>query len=211
MKRVCAYAVATLMVLAAANAASAVTTIYTDESSFLGAIGFDYYLEDFSSFSYGSSQDASLNFGPTNGFSYTVAASSSTLYSGPGNMSTNNATAALVFTFTGSPVTAVGGFFWPTDMGGNSLVGRIDLTLSDGTVLNLTNTDFDTFSGFVTDGPAFTSIVIASEQGGVSYQWPTADHLYVGQAMPAAVPAPGALGLVVLGAGLLRRLRRKTA
>jgi len=209
MKRVTASLVATLLVLAAANAASAGATVYTDEAGFVGAIQPNYYLEDFGSFTYGSYQGASLNFGPTNGFSYQIAASSDILYSGPGNMSTNRYTDSLIITFTGSPVTAVGGIFWPTDMGGNNVVGPITVTLSDGTILSLADAGATTFRGFVTDGAALTSISIAA---GAASQWPTVDHLYVGQAAVAAVPAPGALGLVVLGVGFLgRRLRRKAA
>jgi hypothetical protein len=209
MKRVTASAVATLLVLAAANAASAGATIYTDQAGFVGAMGPGYYLEDFSSFTYGSFQGASLNFGPMNGFSYQVASSSDILYSGPGSMSTNRYTDSLIITFTGSPVTAVGGIFWPTDFNGNNVVGPVTLTLSNGTVLSLPNADATTFRGFVTDGAALTSITIAT---GADGQWPTVDHLYVGQAAVAVVPAPGALGLVVLGVGFLgRRLRRKAA
>lgn len=196
-------------ILAVANAASAVTTIYTEEAGFVDAIQPGYYLEDFSSFSYGSFQGAVITFGPANGFSYQVASSSDTLYSGPGNLSTNRFMDSLMIAFTGSPVTAVGGIFWPTNMSGGNAVGPITLTLSDGTALSLADADATTFRGFATDGAALTSISIAGD--GVS-QWPTVDHFYVGQAVPAAIPAPGALGLVVLGAGFLsRRLRRKTA
>jgi hypothetical protein len=99
--------------------------------------------------------------------------------------------------------------FGPTNISGGNLVGPITLTLGDGTVLSLPDTGAATFRGFVTDGPALTSVFISGN--GVS-QWPTVDHLYVGQAAMAPVPAPGALCPVILGAGLLsRRLRRKTA
>jgi len=200
---------AVLLILAATNAALAGTTVYTDQGSFLAAVQPGYYLEDFSAFTYGSFTDPSLDFGPINGFEYTMSAADG-LYSGDGHMSTNASYDSLDIAFTGSPVTAIGGLFWPTDDAGLGVFGRIALSLSDGTSVSLVGPTPDTFRGFVTDGTAFTSMSISSLE---EVQWPTVDNFYVGQAggETEVVPVPGAflLGIVCLGCAGRRRRRRK--
>ena len=191
-----------LLILSATSTTFAATTVFTDESAFLSAIQPGYYLEDFDSFACGSFVGPSLDFGPINGFSYTMSASLD-LWSGPGNMSTNNAFDPINIAFTGSAVTAVGGNFWPTDIAGGDVVGNIDLWLSDGTTLTIVNADFSTFRGFVSDGAAFTSMSLSIP--GPTIQWPTVDDFYVGQ----VIPAPGAILLASIGAGFVGWLRRR--
>ena len=199
-----------LLILSVTNTALAATAVFTDEGSFLAAIQGGYYLEDFSVFTYGSFVGPSLDFGPVNGFSYTMSAPQD-LWSGDGNMSTNVPDDPITITFTGSAVTAVGGLFWPTDVDGYDLIGDVDVALSDGTSLSLIDADLSTFRGFVTDGAAFTSMSVTSVD---FVKWPTVDDFYVGQALgePVVVPAPGALLLGVLGLSCAGwRRRRRTA
>jgi len=78
-----------LLVLSVSSTAFPATMVFTDETSFLSAIQPGYYLEDFDAFTYGSFTGDFLDFGPTNGFSYTMSSLPDGLYSGDGNMSTN--------------------------------------------------------------------------------------------------------------------------
>jgi len=194
-----------LLVLSATSTTFAVTTAYFSESAFLSAIGPGYYLEDFDAFTYESYTGGPLGFGPTNGFSYTMS-SPGGLFSGYSNMSTNMESDALNIDFTGSPVTAVGGYFWPTDEDGGDLIGPISVSLSDGSGVshvNLPSASSSTFLGFVTDGAAFISMSVSGS--GINDWFPTVDHFYVGQ----QIPAPGALLLGGIGAGLVGWMRRR--
>jgi len=172
-------------------------TIYNGEADFLAAIDGSYYLEDFNNFN-DQYNGLSVNFGPVNGFSYTLSAPDG-LYSTTGNMTTNYADEALTVDFTGAPVTAIGGLFWPQDFDGNNLVGDITLSLSDGTDLTLTKADFSTFTGFTTTAAPFTSMTVSSLGFSVTpNQYPTLDHFYVGSA-GTPVPEPATLILLCFG------------
>jgi hypothetical protein len=193
------------LVLSVTSVTFATTTVFTNEAGFLNAIQTGYYLENFNAFTYGSFVGPSRGFGPVNGFSYTMSANLD-LYSLNGSMSTSASDDPLNIAFTGSAVTAVGGLFWPTDRPGNNLVGEVHLSLSDGTTLVLPSADSATFRGFVSDGASFTSMsVVTVSPVGSDGLWPTVDHLYVGQ----AVPAPGAVLLAGFGVGLVKWLRRR--
>ena len=184
-----------LVILALSTAASANTAIFNDETSFLSALQSGYYLEDFNNFTYGTYYYDPLGFGPTNGFSYRMSSPLRGLFSLDGKMANLESTETIIIDFTGSPspVKAVGGNFWPTDIEGQNLAGKIDLSLSDGTQLNLTNADFTTFRGFISDGAAFTYMRISTGGGGTEISYPTVDHLYIGQPAPAPNQPPVAL------------------
>jgi hypothetical protein len=187
--------------LTAATAGAAV--VYDDEGSFLDAIQPAFLLEDFNGYVYGGYTEYTLDIGPMNGFSATISCeggANSYLWSGDGNMSTENATDWLRVDFTGDPVTAVGGWFFPSDINGFYQPGPIVIDLSDGTHYEFDPVSDTDFRGFTTDGPITWMTIDAPDDQLTA--WSTMDHFYVG-----AVPAPGALALLGL-AGLARSRRR---
>jgi hypothetical protein len=187
--------------------ASATTTIFYDETNFLNYVNPGYYLEDFTALTGGNGVIANPTTFSGNGYSYEISATSY-LYSLTNAVSTGYPTETLtVSNFTGTPATAVGGYFYPTDDPGNDTTGTIKVYVSvDGQTYTLTYASSSPrqFLGIVST-TAFGSLNITSD--GVSF--PSLDHLYVGSAVP--IP-PSAL---LLGSGLLGLLglgwRRKSS
>ena len=194
---------AVLAALSAAGfAAAGTSTVYTDLASFMANVAPGSYSENFAGVPTGAVP--SLNFGPVNGFAYTVGTQPgavSGLFNDPGIVSTDNATDSLFITFTGAAVTAVGGNFWASDLSFFPTGTDITINLSDGTNVSYTSTGPSDFRGFIAN-VAITSIQIdAPDVPGNA--WATMDNLVVGN----AIPAPGAAAVLGLAgiAGLRRR------
>mgnify|MGYP000517317265 CR=1 FL=1 len=193
--------VATLVAVLAVSAASA-GTIYTSEPAFLAAIGGSYLLEDFNGYTYGSFTGYTLNLGPQAGFAGVIQCDPNTdfLWSGNGDMSTNNATSKLHVTFQNSPnpVYAVGGWFYGSDFNGTFMPNNpVVLTASDGTNYQFSPPIRQTFIGVVSTQPLSWFKIDALDSP--SYSWATMDHFYI------SVPEPAALALLSLGLLLRRR------
>lgn len=188
---------------AATATTAAATDIYTNPGDFLNNTLPGYYHEDFAGVPTGGPHGL-LSFGPVNGFSYTVdTVNGSGLFNDPGLVSTTNVNDLIRITFTGDPVTAVGGTFWGTDLNYDPVLANVVLTLSDGTVEPYTTMEANTFRGFTTTGAPITSLTIDAT-GLIENAWPTMGELYVGQ----VIPAPSAFGLLALSVLAAARRRR---
>ena len=197
-------------IVAASLPARALVVTYTDRDAFLAAL---------SSSSTDNYNDLSSGFvtSPLNrtitGYTYNATATGG-LYTGTVNgstvLSTNTEDTALTLNFTAGAPTAVGGYFFNTDINFNVLNSVITVTANPGASAQSVVTGSATnFFGWLDDsGTPFTSLVIAPSSG----SYPTVDNLVLGQAAPAAqVPGPlPVLGLVV-AFSFSRRLRSRIA
>ncbi len=148
---------------------------YTDRATFLQNTQPGFFENAFVDAVSGASPPLNYSSG---GFAYTVSANPGQLFNAPGLISTDQAAASIVVTFTGNPVTAIGGNFWATDINVNPTGTTVTLTLSDGTVETFTSTGPTDFRGFVTLVP-ITSISIDAPDV-PSPIWPTMDNLITG-------------------------------
>ncbi|MBN2172110.1 MAG: hypothetical protein JW819_12395 [Candidatus Krumholzibacteriota bacterium] len=155
-------------------------TVYTNLTDFLAVIAPDYYFDDFSWCSWQTVYAPSYQFGPVNGYSYTASASSY-LFSIPGAISTNSALDPITIVFDGAPVTAVGGDFFCTDFDGYPVPATTNVTLDDGTVVNLVYPTV--FSGFTSLVPIVSMVITPSND------WATFDNFYVGSLNVTATEA----------------------
>jgi hypothetical protein len=177
--------------------------IFTDQAAFLANVKPGFYLETFDALPQGVGIDSPLAPFSKNGFSY--IASTEGFNDGffnvgpPGDtwISTNNPVDTIVFTFTSGNVTAVGGLFFETDVFGDLTGGPIHVTLDNGTTITVTDTKANSFVGFTTSSPILSLTVESGAPPPMITEWPTANDLIVG----AAIPEPSALLLAALGLG----------
>jgi hypothetical protein len=200
-----------IVLLLLAIPASATAIQYSSKDEFLAALQTPYFFEDFDQFTYGGFISPSLELEKEN---YLVVLSAANrLFSGNGNMSVDCAKDHLIIDFSGSltgnytPITAVGANFWPADFYGNSVVGPVRVTLSDGSVYESDTASSGTFVGFTsTDGLAFQRLEFAiPTELCTSCYWPTIDNLYVGSAIGGAdtpIPNPEPSSMLLLGSGI---------
>ncbi|HLO99255.1 MAG TPA: PEP-CTERM sorting domain-containing protein [Fimbriimonas sp.] len=184
---------------------SANATFYTSEAAFLAAIDPTFYLEDFSSFTFGSPLDGtqtSWNAPGGNGYGWTASAVQG-LWSNTSALSTNVANDPIVISFTGLPVTAFGGFLNNTDIGGSSQGGTVTMLMSNGDTLTVND---GTFLGWVGSTAVSSATITAA---GVGLDWGQLDHAYTGE-IATSVPEPASMAALGLGAIALLR-RRKSA
>ena len=148
---------------------------YTDRTTFLTHVAAGYFDNPFADAVPGPITSLSYTNG---GWAYTVTASTDQLYNDTGLISTNQAADSIVVTFTGDPVTAVGGNFWATDVSVVPTGTDVTILLSDATTLTFTSTGPTDFRGFTTAAP-ITSITIDALDG-PNPAWPTMDNLIIG-------------------------------
>lgn len=199
----------------AANAQAALIT-YTNQADFLAAIETAYYQESFPTLPL-DVVTSPRAFAAVNGYAFSASAPAN-LYglndqgtTGNRALSTNSSVDAITLTFSGNAVSAVGGWFYPTNINGSALTGRIDLTFSSGDSWFTTTASIGSFVGFVTSTPITSLIIEAPEQAcGTGECYATLDDLILGTPKPEDAPAPATialLGLGLFGIGLGRRSR----
>ena len=184
---------------------------YDTEAAFREILTTPYLFDDFHEYTYRSYVAPTLML-DENGYQVELSASgpsspptsSKMLYSLNGSMSTRNCYDPLVIDMTGSaiPVTAIGGYFWPTDYYGNNVTGNIIVTLSDGAlyVMRVDQTSVNTFLGFGSDGSAFKRLEVSMIlDNSNDYAWPTLDNLYAGTDPPNSVPESPSAALLSAG------------
>jgi hypothetical protein len=148
---------------------------YTDRTTFLTHVAAGFFDNPFADAVPGAIASLSYTNG---GWAYTVTASTDQLFNDTGLISTNLAADAIVVTFTGDPVTAVGGNFWATDINVAPTGTDITILLSDGTTETFTSTGPTDFRGFTTVAPITTITIDAPDDAGNF--WPTMDNLIIG-------------------------------
>lgn len=197
-----------IAILAGSNAAIAGTITYTSQSSFTAAIDSGYFTQTFNSIGFGSKPSPmDLSGG---GYTISAATTKSTFYNtGSGLdvwLSTNESATGIIFTFSGTLPTAVGGNFFLSNSAGNPTGGPITVELSDSTQINLASTSSTSFAGFTSD-VGITSLTVLTPN---APDYATVNDLIVGQGATSAVPEPSSLALAGCGiAGALVMAARR--
>jgi len=202
-----------VMLLAQAPLASAATTGFDNEVDFLAQLNPTYYLEEFSGSHYGIPLSGALteNYGAVYGYSWTASVPNNWppangvvgLFSLTNALTTWAGEDTLTITFTGNPVTALGGIFSSTDINGAVIQQKVTVNLNDNTSVWLTGS---AFRGFTSDFAILSLAIDAVDVNLTTVFWPRLEHFYVGSAI-AAVPIPAAAWL--FGSGLLGLLSLK--
>lgn len=195
--RLVAIASATLF----AGASQATTTFHTDTSTFLDALIGGAYTESFNGLD--PLVEPSVFSGL--GFSYELSAPGG-LYASGRDVGTNLPEKTLTITFTGRPVSAVGGNFFGTDINPDFLPETLLISLSDGTAVTWSPVAKSNFLGF-TSTVAITSMTLEFADFYIG-RYVTVDNLTVGV---SPVPEPGQWALLAMGLGALSLLKRRSA
>lgn len=166
---------------------------FDDRDAFLARIASDYDADRYtglrSGYLYGP-----VDFGDAT-YSYSVftqdgAAGGLYLFAGSGMLSSASAQDQLVITFSGAPVTAIGGNFWGQLFFSNNSVDMnttptttVVLTLDDGSSEAFGASGPDDFRGFVATAP-IRSLTIATPEPDADgdFVWGVVDNLIVGRA-----------------------------
>jgi hypothetical protein len=187
-------------------------TMFYNESLFLSNIQPGYYLEDFGTYTFGSYVGDPLTFA-SGSFSYIMSADADKggLYSGDSSMGTydNVATMTINFSASPTPITAVGGQFFPTDWEGLDISGTVRVAFADGSTKDLTMTSTRPYFGYTSNQAIGSMTIVVTDPNIEPWQYQTIDHFSVGSAV--VVPLPPTV--LMLGSGLVGlvglRYRRK--
>jgi hypothetical protein len=205
-----------VVLLFAAAAAHASITVFSQENSFLATLSAPG-IDDFSGLSGTPAHTTSVNstagsydytaiVGPDDGIDMLVTPSHVWL-------STISGRDSITFTdFTGG-VRGFGGFFFGTDLGGNSFPSQVVLTATDhnGTITQiLNNATTSSFLGFVSD-TALYSVTVRMGPASNDAPWPTIGSVILGAVAPTTVVPEPSIYITLLGGlmALTFKLRRR--
>jgi len=147
---------------------------YASRSAFLSRVQPGYFENGFSDVFAGALPYLAYDSG---GLSYVISATTGDLYNADGLVSTRYSSDAIQIDFTGSPVTAIGGNFWATDVDVVPTGTRVEIYLSDGSREVFVSKSPADFRGFVTASPIAQIVIDAPSDVAV---WSTLDNLIVG-------------------------------
>jgi len=171
--------------LAGARPALGVTTVYTNETDFVTAVGaLPTLLNEFTNFdSLGwLAHPVQVN---SNGISYYITSQPNLLQlvAFDGALSTTDTNYGIAVSFTSGNVTGAGGYFYAADSNGAPVSGVVTVGLSDGTVTNVVSppTGPAPFVGFLTGGPLLTSLSVSYVSG---VGTPALAHFYAIEGIP---------------------------
>jgi len=177
--------------------ALAVPGIYTSRTAFLGDVATGYFDNGFADLPPTSgdvSEPARYYSDVASGVAYTIDSSPApdNLWFYPGIISARNSVASLVVTFSGTPVTAVGGNFFGVDVGDPNPVilpgshVTLTLTLADDSTrtFDFVSAGQDEFRGFTSNQPikalSFTTPVIPFDLDHPDWDWAALDNFISG-------------------------------
>jgi hypothetical protein len=172
-------------------------TIYTNEASFVNALGAsESFLNDFDDLTESGPLVHSLQYS-SNGLAYYISSNPNLhVYALVGAVTTWETNDLLITTFTSTNVHAVGGWFYVTDTNGNATDGSVAVTLNGGVPAVISSsTNGPLFWGYVSGGLLLTNLTIQSLTPG---GYPTLDHFYVSEGEPVFAPPFVATNLFVL-------------
>ena len=192
-----------------ASSANAAITVYTTQAAFLAAIGTPSVdtFNDLSQSLIGSPLNRPLG--------YQVSAGNGLFpgFAGSVFMSTNTATDPMTFSnFTSSP-SAIGGFFFSSNISGSftpSTRIRISVTDTSGNIVEVINTPTTgSFRGFTTNSAILSLTVTGfNPVPAENPLWPSVDNLHLAEVLPA-VFEPASWAMMIAGFGLVGALMRR--
>lgn len=164
------------------------------------------YVENFDAFTQGNPLDGTqTTFTPAggNGYNWTLTTlANAGLMANAGSVTTNDANESLVFTFSGSEVSAFGMVLANHNSSGNNIEGSETIMLSDGESQSIfTPVGTTAFLGWI--GTNSVGSATVSSMSSASENWVSVDHVITGA---SPVPEPASFAAITIG--LLAVLRR---
>lgn len=191
--------------LALSVAPQAFSATFTNQADFLDFVDSDFYLETFDSVNFGTPNPSTFTDGT---YSFDADSTNGDFYplfnaGGPGDtwLSVFGGGQNLFFSNFSSNVTAVGGYFFGTDIAGNPFSTTVTATLANGDQLQTATSSSTNFFGFSSETPIVSLTAVTPGNNFI-----TANDFIVG----TAIPEPTALVVGMIGlAGIAGRRRRK--